>query len=211
MRRVFGVICMSLGAALLIGALSLFLWNRNEADQAEQASMAVIPLLNIAIEEREEQRKTSTPIIQPLTPVELLTPEEKQMTEVEIDGHSYIGYLSIPSQGRDLPVMSQWDYSKLKIAPCRFSGTTLEENLVLIAHNYFSHFGVLHQIQLGDEVFFTDMDGTVIAYQVVAIDVVPPSAVEEVTAGDFDLALVTCTYGGKTRLVVYCDEYQEEV
>ena len=34
--------------------------------------------------------------------------------------------------------------------------------------------------------------------------------VEEVTAGDYDLALVTCTYGGDTRLVVYCDVYEPE-
>lgn len=204
MRKALGAVCMSFGAALLIGALALFLWNQNEADRAEQASVALIPLLNAAIAEREEPETTP---IQPGTPPELLPPEKKQMTEVEIDGYSYIGYLSIPSQGLELPVMSQWDYPRLKIAPCRYSGTTMEENLVLIAHNYRGHFGPLRQLQLGDEVLFTDMDGAVNVYQVAAVDVVPPASTEEVTAGSFDLALVTCTYGGKTRLVVYCDGY----
>ena len=54
------------------------------------------------------------------------------------------------------------------------------------------------------------MEGEILAYQVAAVDVVPPNSVEEVTAGIFDLALVTCTYGGKTRVVVYCDEYIPE-
>ena len=81
---------------------------------------------------------------------------------------------------------------------------------MLVAHNYLSHFGALEQLQLGDEVLFTEMDGTVTAYQVAAIDVVAPVAVEEVTSGAFDLALVTCTYGGKSRLVVYCDAYDPQ-
>lgn len=205
MKKVLGAACMAIGAALLIGALSLFLWNRAESDRAEESSAVAIQLLNAAIAEKKEL-ETTVPI-QPGTPVELLPLEERVMTEVEIDGNLYIGYLSVPSHGLELPVMSQWDYAKLKIAPCRYSGTTMEENLVVVAHNYHSHFGLLNQLQLGDEVLFTEMDGTVTAYQVAAVDVVAPVAVEEVTSGAFDLALVTCTYGGKSRLVVYCDVY----
>lgn len=205
MKKVLGVLCMAAGAALLIGALSLFLWNRAEANRAEQTSVALMPLLNAAIAEKEEQEATVP--VQPGTPLELLPPEKKVMTEVEIDGHSYIGYLSVPSLSLELPVMSQWNYDRLKIAPCRYSGTTMEENLVLVAHNYPRHFGHLNQLHPGDEVLFTDMDGTVTVYQVAATDVVPPTSAQEVASGAFDLALVTCTYGGKTRLVVYCDEY----
>lgn len=194
---------MVLGAALFFGALALFLWNEREADRAARSSASIVPLLNEAITEKEGREPTVP--IQPGTPVELLPPEKRKMTEVEIDGHSYIGYLSIPSQGLELPVMAQWDYPSLKIAPCRYSGTTMEENLVLVAHNYRRHFGPLRDLQLGDEVLFVDMEGAVTCYQVAAVDVVPPNSVEEVTAGAFDLALVTCTYGGKTRLVVYCD------
>ena len=145
--------------------------------------------------------------MQPGTPPELLPPEKKQMTEVTINGYPYIGYLSIPDLGLELPVMSQWSESRLKIAPCRYSGTTMERNLVLVAHNYRTHFGYLGRLQQGDPVLFTDMEGDITCYQVAATDVVQPEAVEEVTMGAFDLALVTCTYGGKTRLVVYCDVY----
>ena len=206
MRKICGGLCMALGAVLLAGALALFLWNQQEADRAEQASVAVLPLLSEVIAERTEQEPTA-PVIQPGTPPELIPPERLQMTEVEIDGYAYIGYLSVPSQGLELPVMSRWDYPRLKIAPCRYSGTVMEDNLVLVAHNYRRHFGPLRQLRPGDEVLLTDMDGNLIVYQVAAMDVVPPSSTEEVTGGLFDLALVTCTYGGKTRLVVYCDRY----
>jgi sortase A len=39
----------------------------------------------------------------------------------------------------------------------------------------------------------------------VAQDILDPYAVEEMTAGNYDLALFTCTYGGKSRVTVYCD------
>ena len=32
-----------------------------------------------------------------------------------------------------------------------------------------------------------------------------PTAVEEMTSGTFDLTLFTCTYGGRSRITVYCD------
>ena len=52
---------------------------------------------------------------------------------------------------------------------------------------------------------FTDMDGIKTRYQVVAQDILAPTAVEEMTSGEFDLTLFTCTYGGKSRVTVYCD------
>ena len=42
-------------------------------------------------------------------------------------------------------------------------------------------------------------------YQVIASEVVSPVALEAVTSCSHSLTLITCTYGGKTRLAVYCD------
>lgn len=100
------------------------------------------------------------------------------MTEVEIDGHLYIGYLSVPVLELELPVMSGWDYPSLQIAPCRYSGTVRGEDLVLMAHNYVKHFGNIDQLEPGDAVLFTDMDGVTTGYEIVAVDILAPSAVE---------------------------------
>lgn len=127
------------------------------------------------------------------------------MKEAEVNGHLCVGYLSIPRLQLELPILSSCTNENLKISSCRYSGTTMGDDLVLAGHNYQGQLGVLHQLKSDDEVIFMDMDGIAIRYQVSAIDVVAPTAVEEVTSGQFDLALFTCTYGGKTRLVVYCD------
>lgn len=206
MRRKTGNLCMILGAALILVALSLFLLNRREAGEAQASAAAVLPQVVRQIEVRQEAKAElpeETPE-DPSIPLELMEEEDLTMTEVEIDGQLYIGYLSIPALELELPILSDWDYTLLKIAPCRFSGTLRGEDLVLMAHNYTRHFGGISRLAAGDSVAFTDMDGNVTFYEVVGIDVLAPTAVEEMTAGDFDLTLFTCTYGGRSRVTVYC-------
>ena len=127
------------------------------------------------------------------------------MTEAEIDGERYIGWLDIPAIELELPVMSEWSYSRLKTAPCRYSGTVRGEDLVLLGHNYTRHFGKLDRLRVGDEVLFTDMDGVVYRYEVAARDVLDADAVAEMTAGEYDLTLFTCDATGARRITVYCD------
>lgn len=213
MRRKLGVFCMILGVIFLAGAMGLLLRNRQEAERAQLASAELMPRLEQAIEHnlavRESRPPEQTQPVIPGTPLEMMDPEALKMTEVEIDGHSYIGYLQIPALNLELPVMAGWSYEKLQIAPCRLCGTTKEENLVLMAHNYRNHFGTIQELRPEDYVLFVDMEGEITAYEVVATDVVAPTAVKEVTAGDFALTLFTCTYGGRTRVVVYCDTVEQ--
>ena len=113
--------------------------------------------------------------------------------------------LNYQKLGKDLPVMSEWSYPKLKISPCRQFGSSRTDDLVIAAHNYESHFGKIGTLALGDEVRFTDMDGIENHYTVSAIEVHDPTDVEAVEHSGHDLVLYTCTYGGKTRIVVFCD------
>ena len=206
MKRITGILCMFLGTAMILGALCLFLHNRREAEEAEVVCADLLPQLVGVIEERENTSTEPETYAQPVgTPVEYLDPAAFKMTEVVINGYPYIGYLSIPKLELELPIMADWTYNRLRIAPCRYTGSVRGEDLVLMAHNYSTHFGGLSKLEEGDSVLFTDMDGIVTAYQVMEQDVVDPYAVEEVTSGDYDLTLFTCTYGGQSRVTVYCD------
>lgn len=198
---------MILGVLLMAGAFGFHYMNRQEDIEAQMAVREVVPQLVERISEcAESEAECESELLPQLqVPVELLTEEDKAMTEAEIDGYMYIGYISIPEQELELPVMSTWSYPQLKIAPCRYSGSVRGEDMVLMAHNYVSHFGKLSNLELGSKVWFTDMDGTVTAYEVVGKDLLPPTAVDEMTAGDFDLTLFTCTYSGTNRITVYCD------
>ena len=193
MKNKLGTLCMILGTVLIVAALSLFLWNRREAEHAAEAAETILPQVVEQIAETAAEA--------PAPP----DPFDPTMTEAEIDGYMYIGYLSIPALGLELPVMSEWDYTRLTIAPCRYSGSTKTDDLVIAAHNYARHFGGLSGLSGGEEVYFVDMDNVVSCYTVVAVEILPPTAVEEMTNGDYDLSLFTCTYGGRSRVTVRCD------
>ena len=196
---------MVLGALLIVGAIALIFWNQKEDAAAKDSVAQIVPQLVQQIQENTDANADADILPELQKPMELLTEEDKKMTEVEIDGNLYIGYLSIPALNMELPVMSNWSYDQLRIAPCRYNGSIRGEDLVLMAHNYNSHFGQISQLVIGDEVIFIDMDGKTTCYAVVGTDVLDPSAVEIMTAGEFDLTLFTCTYGGASRVAVYCD------
>lgn len=197
MRKTFGTILMILGTALTAAALSLFLFNQSEAQQAQESAAELMPLLAEQIQIRQAEAETQETLPDPY--------EIPEMTVVDIDGYGYIGYLSIPALGLELPVMADWSDSQLAIAPCRYAGSLFTDDLVIMAHNYTGHFGSLSRLSEGDSVVFVDMDGDAVAYEVVALDVLAPTAVEEMTSGAYDLTLFTCTYGGQNRVSVYCD------
>lgn len=191
MRKIIGILLMSLGTLLLAGAMFLLLWNQNENKKAEKTAGKVL----IRIIEEAEQEDIIA---------ESENLYEEQMPEKVVDGYGYIGYLTIPSLGIQLPVMSEWDYGRLRITPCRYYGSTVTDDLVIAAHNYASHFGKLGDINIGDVVSFTNMEGNTITYEVAEVNVLESTAVETMTDGEFDLRLFTCTYGGRTRLTVGC-------
>ena len=183
---------MVVGGVLIIAALALFLWNLREAQEAQKSSELILPQIIEAVGNREDNI--------------ILDPYDPKMTEVNIDGNSYIGYLSIPTLGLELPVMSEWNYTKLKIAPCRFYGSTKTGDLVIAAHNYRRHFGLISTLKVGDTIIFKDMDDITWLYEIAAVDVLTRDAVQEMTDGNYDLTLFTCTYGGQNRIAVRCDK-----
>ncbi len=215
MRSKLGLACMGLGMLLILSAGLLLLSNRMEEARAGEMADQVVSQLQSHVPSHGAELPSATtpaPLIDPAAPTEPVQtdPIDPHMTEVEIDGHSYIGYVSIPALELEFPVMSGWNYAKLKIAPCRYTGSTKTDDLVIMAHNYDRHFGRLKNLTPGDPIQFTDMDGTVSHYEVVEIQVLYPLEVEEMTESDYDLTLFTCTYGGRTRVTVRCDRVEAE-
>ena len=83
-----------------------------------------------------------------------------------VGDYEYIGVLDLPVLNLSLPIMSDWDYERLKMAPCRQFGSAATDDLVIAGHNYINHFGSLGMLKAGDSVTFTDTDGAVNTYVV---------------------------------------------
>ena len=101
--------------------------------------------------------------------------------------------------------MSSWSYDQLKVAPCRYYGSTKTNDLVIAGHNYTRHFGPIGNLVPGDMLRFTDMDGVTTTYEVAEVDVLNPTAIEEMTDSGFALTLFTCNYSGQARVTVRCN------
>ena len=195
MRKWLGVICVCLGIACLLGAIGLVLYNRWEADSARQTSRSLLENAQLAIGgevirlEQEEKEEAAS----------------AEMAAVRVEEYDCVGILSIPALQLELPVLADWSYAKLKKAPCLYYGSCYGADFVIAAHNYDAHFGRLSQLQVGDEVVFTDGNGTVHSYAVALLETLPKEATREMIASGFDLSLYTCTPGGGNRVTVRCN------
>lgn len=196
MKSKIGTFLMALGGMLLLAALALFCFNQIENNKAGAAADAVTVQLKAMIPDSMEAR----PFFDPYEPAEV------EMPVAEIDNIEYIGVLTLPTLGRELPIAADWDYHTLKSVPCRYSGAVETNDLVLCGHNYKRHFGPIDHLRSGDPVYFTDVEGYTTEYVVASIEECQADAVENMVASGFPLTLFTCTYSGQTRYTVHCDK-----
>ena len=195
MRKGFGICCIILGICCLLSSLGLLVYNRWEEENAQNASQQILLDVRESIQDNTGKE----------------TGGEKSdwagaaaMPAAQVDGYDCIGVLSIPVLNLELPVLADWSYAKLKVAPCHYFGSCYEENFVIAAHNYPSHFGKLPEVQPKDLILFTDISGSVYGYEVVLLETLPANATEEMITSGFDLSLYTCTPGGARRVTVRC-------
>ena len=204
MRKGFGVCCIVLGICCLIASVGFIAYNHWEEENAQNASKNILQDVqeNILDNTREESTSEDSDRDESVAiPVDV--PQE--MLTTQVDGYDCIGVLSIPVLELELPVLTDWSYAKLKIAPCHYFGSYYEKDFVIAAHNYQSHFGRLSELQPKDLVLFTDISGTVYCYEVVLLETLPGNATEEMITSGFDLSLYTCTPGGANRVTVRCN------
>ena len=201
-----GKLCTALGLLLLLAALLLTAYNLWRDAMASMSVDVVLERLTPTLSSRQSELpalSSGEALEEAFVPDYVLNPE-MAMPEETIDGRNYIGVLDIPALELSLPIISTWSYPGLQIAPCRYSGSAYLENLVIAGHNYRSHFASLPQLQPGDAVTFTDMDGTVFRYKVDSLETLSPYAISDMTSGGWPLTLFTCTVGGQSRLAIRC-------
>lgn len=210
------------GLLLLAAALLLTVYNLRQDAAAGASSAEVLSRLMEEIPDSGDsfgnssgdaaQQGSSTDNFYPSSedpvPNYVLNPN-MDMPETKIGAYSYVGYLSIPALSLDLPIITSWSSSGSLVAPCRYSGSVYLGNMVIAGHNYSAHFRYLRNLKRGDTVTFTDMDGNVFEYLVADTEILSPTSVAEMTAGDYPLTLFTCTVGAQARVTIRCTAVEE--
>lgn len=211
-----GRFLIAIGMLLMIGGISLAGYNFWEGYQAETSSERILYQLDNVREENAQKRQQKheekpsdvqvNAVGEEAEETEEAPDPNRPMPAVEIEGYRYIGSIIIVPQELEFPVTEIWDYDRMKIATCRYSGSVYKDDLVICAHNYNNFFRKLDKLQKDDDVVFIDVEGNAYEYKVAETEVLVPTAIDEMKTGDWDLTLFTCNYMGDARVAVRCNK-----
>ncbi len=205
MRKKGSLIMIICGTVLILSALLLCVYNILEDRKSGQKAQEILTELKsgITVAETPTEKKIDEILQQDI--FEEAAPQKTEAPQVQVGENSYIGYITMPALNLELPVMSEWSYSNLQYSPCRYSGTAADNNLVIAAHNYGSHFRNISSLNTGDMIYFTDTDGNVYEYQTSFTEIISGSdgnAMLTDNDNSWDLTLFTCTLDGRNRVTV---------
>lgn len=205
-----GNILKGAGLILVTAAVLLLVYNLWDGHRARESEEAILAEYLQENKKASESPDASDKEDEQNIPDYLLNPDMDmpEYTLKSLGDVACIGILEIPALDLELPVISSWSYSSLRLAPCRYSGSAYKGNLVIAAHNYQSHFGGLRTLPEGSEVFFTDAVGNRFSYYVAVTEALTPWSVDDMTSGEWPLTLFTCTLDSQNRVTVRC-EYSE--
>lgn len=184
---------MLAGGALVLAAVVLALYNVHLENMAKRLSSEVLSLMDM---EDISINENSLP--------DYMVNPDMDMPIKNIDGEKFVGTISIPAIGINLPVMAECDLENLKTSPCVYEGTPYKNDLIIAGHDYRTHFGPINDLVRGDMITFKDMDGNVFEYEVMYTEIIDEKDIESMSNGEWDLTLFTCTYSGATRITVRC-------
>lgn len=204
MRKRGSFVLLLLGAALLCAALLLAAKNRREETSAGEAAAALLVQAEQTIAQHAAP-PAAVPTPAPSSAVEeTLSPSPSASPSAAPEGPAFLGVLSVPAVSLTVPVLAEWSYYHLTLAPCRDCGSIETGDLVIAAHNYDTHFGRLSRIAPGDSVYFTDMAGSTTEYAAASVEQRDPSDAEGVRESGYPLVLYTCSWDCTARVTVFC-------
>ena len=185
-----------IGSIFVLMSLTMFIYNKYEEIEAGNVANNTLKIIKENLIDSDLSSNDNQL---------LLNNEFKEMKTTKINGYNYLGTITIPRLNLELPVMDEYDYNRLKKAPCRYYGSIYTNDLIICAHSYRTHFGYLDRLKQKDMIVFTDIDGINYFYEVLEIEILKPTEVDKMINNDFDLTLYTCTSDGNNRITVRCN------
>ena len=193
MMRKIGIAFIIAGIVLTICAGGWLAWNECDENRAGEAVDTALQTLSVAMHEEN------------ISAIQAETPNE-EMPVIVVEGKAYIGTLSIPELGLELPIQAECTDENLKNTPCRYSGSLKSGDLVIAGHNYKRHFTKVKRLKPGAKILFRDAENNDYEFVVHAVETIAADDIQKMieSQGDWDLTLFTCTYGGRDRVAIRC-------
>ena len=216
--KVIFILCL----VLIVILTGYYVLAEYDKSQKEQISREILNQMNdsttvednfIVVALDEEPTDEEVPIVE----LQTTTTTNEIDSEVTANGVSYQteAILDYPKLGINYPVLSEESEDLLKVSLFKYWGPNPNRvgNYCIVGHNYLSGkmFGKLSSAEIGDEINLTDLNNNTVTYVVYNRYVVEPtdvSCTSQLTNGQREITLITCTNYGKQRLVVKAREKQ---
>ncbi len=130
------------------------------------------------------------------------------IVEKQYKGFETVGKIEIQKTGLNLPILSQVTVQGMEVAPCLlYSKGEINQsgNTVIVGHNYNNIFSKNKNLEKGDKISITTLDGQKVTYTIYSKFRTTPDEVDYLARkiGDKpEITLSTCTESDKYRLVI---------
>ena len=186
------VVLILTGALLILSALALAVINisleknaqKNAAEIADRIGALIPEVRNAQSDDREDTR----------------------MASVSIDGQDFCAMIEVPRFGTRLPVYSEWDSSRVRMYPCRYSGSVYDGTLIIGGSDARGQLDFVSSITEHDTVLLTDMEGSCYLYEVDRIDVAESADTATLADGSFGLVLFARNTYSSGYTVIRCSK-----
>ncbi len=131
--------------------------------------------------------------------------EQMTVPPSECNGLATIGKIEIPKTGINMPIYSKVSVKGMNLGPCLLYSTgeiNKSGSSLIVGHNYNGIFGKNKNLQIGDKIYVTTLDGNRIAYTVYNKIFVTPDDLSYMNTNNTQIAISTCTSDDNCRLVV---------
>lgn len=190
-KSYFSLICVVLGIAIVIGAAGFLLHRRIDQSSTAQKANSILPK-----------------VLERMPQIVDRVPEERgenRMPSLQIDGINVILVLEFSRYARQLPVLSGWDADLASVVPCRFTGSIYDSSIIIGAGDRQGQLDFANQLEVGEKLTLTDMEGGRYSYQVMAIQHAQHATLEKLQEGEYDLTLFVKDSKSGAYLLIRCN------
>lgn len=188
-RNIIRRLCLLAGIVLIsASAAVLLLWQRG-IRSSEQKATAYVHTIRTLIPEPQgavpEARSDNT------------------MSVFSLDGTDFVGILEMPRHNSVLPVCADWSHPHQY--PCLFSGSIYDRTIQIGGTSQKGQYDFYREISVGDQVFFTDMEGNRYAYEVTNLRYEKHADQAALQRKDAALTLFIQNIYAFEYIIVFCD------
>ena len=135
------------------------------------------------------------------TMVDYSSPE---MPVLQLEDTDYVCLLEVPTFGLELSIHDQWDPGILTTQPSKFWGSIYDGTLILGGSNHEGQFAFCSQMDVGDPIHITDMQGTQFRCRVEKIQRSASADFEVLSNSEYPLTLFVRERYENRYIIVRC-------